>query len=127
MKITKKEIFIIIILIVFAFVRFFFFLPKPPDYGEAVGKRVRLQGEVVNTPDIRLYNKRLTIRPVNQDSNILAVVPKDIQVSYGDTVRVVGKLETPENFITDSGKEFNYERYLANQDIYFIIINCIYF
>ncbi len=123
MKITKKEIFIIIILIVFAFVRFFFFLPKPPDYGEAVGKRVRLQGEVVNTPDIRLYNKRLTIRPVNQDSNILAVVPKDIQVSYGDTVRVVGKLETPENFITDSGKEFNYERYLANQDIYFIINN----
>ena len=123
MKITKKEIFIIIILIVFAFVRFFFFLPKPPDYGEAVGKRVRLQGEVVNTPDIRLYNKRLTIRPVNQDSNILAVVPKDIQVSYGDTVRVVGNLETPENFITDSGKEFNYERYLANQDIYFIINN----
>lgn len=123
MKITKKEIFIIIILIVFAFVRFFFFLPKPPDYGEAVGKRVKLQGEVVNTPDIRLYNKRLTIRPVNQESNILAVVPKDIEVSYGDTVRVVGKLETPENFITDSGKEFNYERYLANQDIYFIINN----
>lgn len=123
MKITKKEIFIIIILIVFAFVRFFFFLPKPPNYGEAVGKRVKLQGEVVNTPDIRLYNKRLTIRPVNQESNILAVVLKDIEVSYGDTVRVVGKLETPVNFITDSGKEFNYERYLANQDIYFIINN----
>ncbi len=123
MKITSKEIFIILVLISIAVARFLFFLPKPPDYGEAVGKSVSVQGEVVNAPDVRLYNQRLTIKPTNQESNILAVVPREVDVSYGDMVRVEGKLETPENFITSSGKEFNYERYLANQDIYFIINN----
>lgn len=123
MHLTKKEISIVLILISIACVRFFFFLPKPPDYGQVVGKNVSVQGEVVNAPDVRLYNKRLTIRPVNQESNILAVVPKEVDVSYGDMVRVEGELETPENFVTSSGKEFNYERYLANQDIYFIINN----
>ena len=123
MKITVKEIFIIIILISIALVRFFFFLPDRPDYGDAVGKSVSVEGEVINAPDIRVFNQRLTIRPSNQESNILAVVPKEIDVSYGDMVKVEGKLETPENFITSSGKEFNYERYLANQDIYYIINN----
>jgi competence protein ComEC len=123
MKITAKEIFIIIILIVIALVRFFFFLPKAPAYTEAVGKKVNVQGKVVEAPDVRLYNQRLTINPNNQESNILAVAPLDIGVSYGDIVKVTGTLETPENFITSSGKEFNYERYLANQDIYFIIQN----
>jgi len=123
MKITIKEIGIVLILICIAIVRFFFFIPDKPDYGDAVGKKVSVQGEIMNVPDVRLYNQRLTIRPINQESNILAVVPKEFDVSYGDIVKVEGKLETPENFITSSGKEFNYERYLANQDVYFIINN----
>jgi competence protein ComEC len=51
----------------------------------------------------------------------LVVVDRNIDISYGDEVKAKGILETPENFITDSGKEFDYQRYLANQDIYFII------
>jgi competence protein ComEC len=123
MKITAKEIFIIIILLSIALVRFFFFLPKPQAYDGAVGKRVNVEGIIINAPDIRLTNQRLTVKPTNQDSNILVVTSKDMEVSYGDQIRVSGVLETPENFITNSGKEFNYERYLANQDIYFIIKN----
>ncbi len=119
----KREIFIIIILVSIAIVRFFFFLPGAPDYGDAVDKSVSVEGIVVEAPDVRLNNQRLTINPTNQESNILAVVDKDVGASYGDMVRVSGILETPENFITTSGKEFNYERYLANQDIYFIIKN----
>lgn len=121
--ISKKEIFIIIILISIALVRFFFFLPKPPAYDGVVGKSISVEGVVINAPDIRINNQRLTIKPTNQESNILGVVDKDIDVSYGDKVKVTGILETPENFMTTSGKEFNYERYLANQDIYFIIKN----
>ncbi len=120
---SKKEISIVLILICIAFVRFFFFLPEAPDYIDAVGKGVSVEGEVINAPDVRVFNQRLTIRPTNQEANILAVVPKEIDVLYGDMVRVGGKLETPENFMTSSGKEFNYERYLANQDVYFIINN----
>lgn len=120
---SKKEVIIIVILISIAFVRFFFFLPKPQAYGDAVGKVVNVEGVVVNTPDVRVSNQRLTVRPVNQESNILVVVSKEEEVSYGDKIKVRGTLETPENFITNTGKEFNYERYLANQDIYYIIKN----
>jgi len=123
MRITQREIFIIIILISIALVRFFFFLPKPPGYEGVVGKAVSVEGVVTEAPDVRLNNQRLTIKPTNQESNILAVIDKEIEVSYGDMVRVYGMLETPQNFTTTSGKEFNYERYLANKDIYFIINN----
>lgn len=120
---SKKEIFIIIILISIAFVRFFFFLPEPPDYKSAIGKEVSFVGVVVNAPDVRLNNQRITVRPENQETNILVVIPKEIDISYGDKVEARGILETPENFLTDTGKEFNYERYLANQDIYYLINN----
>lgn len=120
---NKKEISIIILFIIIAIVRFFFFLPQPPDYSDALGKEVSINGVVVNTPDVRINNQRITIKSENQDTNILVIIPKETDVSYGDKVGVKGLLETPENFITDTGREFNYERYLANQDIYYIIKN----
>ncbi len=123
MHLSKKEISIVLLLIIIALVRFFFFIPKPQDYSNAVGKQVSVEGIVSNTPDVRLNNQRITIKPENQESNILAVIPLDIKVSYGDKIKAQGILETPENFMTESGKEFNYIRYLANQDIYFIIKN----
>jgi competence protein ComEC len=82
---------------------------------------VSVTGVVINAPDVRLNNQRITVRPENQETNILVVLPKEVDVAYGDKVIVRGELETPENFMTSSGKEFNYERYLANQDIYYII------
>jgi competence protein ComEC len=120
---SRKEIFVIIFLLTVAFVRFKFFLPTPLDYSNAVGKKVALEGTVVEDPDVRLSTVRLTVKPKNQESNVLVVVPSGTEVAYGDVVKVSGMLETPENFITNSGKEFNYGRYLANQDIYFIIKN----
>ncbi len=96
-------------------------MPEAPAYDDAIGENVLVEGEVVEPPDIRVYNQRLTVKPRNQDTIILAVASKDTDVSYGDIVHVGGILEVPENFMTSSGKEFNYKRYLANQNIYFII------
>ncbi len=121
--ISKKEIFVIMVLISIALVRFLFFLPKPPSYENVVGKRVSVEGVVVNAPDVRLNNQRLTLKPTNQKSNILVIAPINVNVSYGDKIKVDGVLDTPENFQTEAGKEFNYIRYLANQDVYFIIKN----
>jgi competence protein ComEC len=120
---SKKEIVIVLILIAVAIVRFFFFIPKAPMYTEAVGKTVILEGMVSEDPDIRLKNKHLNIKLKNQDVNILVFVGRDKEVSYGDEVEVSGKLEEPENFTTNAGKEFNYKRYLANKDIYYLIKN----
>lgn len=118
---SKKEIIIIFVLIAIACARFFFFTPKIPSYSDAVGKSVILEGLVSEDPDIRLKNKLLKIKIKDQKVNILVTVGREVEVSYGDMVRVQGVLEEPENFITLSGKEFNYKRYLANQDIYFLI------
>lgn len=119
----KKEIIIILILLIIALVRFIFFLPQKPNYSEAEGESVSLKGIVVDSPDVRIFNKRIIVKPENQKSNVLVVIPKEVEVFYGDEVKVNGILETPENFTTQSGKEFNYERYLANKDIFFIIKN----
>lgn len=120
---SKKEIIIVLILIAIAIVRFFFFIPVPPDYSSAVEETVILEGIVNEDPDIRLKNKHLNVKLKDQDINILVFVGREVDVSYGDFVKVNGILEEPENFITNSGKEFNYKRYLANKDIYFLIKN----
>ncbi len=121
--ISKKEILIVIILILIACIRFFFFIPGRPVYEEALGKSVVLEGLVNDDPDIRLKNKHLNIKLKESSANILVYVGREVDVSYGDILKIKGILEEPENFITNSGKEFNYKRYLANKDIYYIIKN----
>lgn len=121
--ISKKEILIIFILVITSIIRYFYFIPKPPVYNEAVHKRVEVVGIVSEDPDVRLNNKQLNIKLKDKDTNILVFVEREEEVSYGDNVEVFGILEEPENFMTNSGKEFNYKRYLANRDIYYIIKN----
>lgn len=118
---TKKEIILIFILLIIGLIRFFYIIPGKPEYDGVVGEEVSFEGVVVDMPDIRIFNQRIVVRPTNQKSNILVVVPKEIDISYGDKVIARGVLESPLNFITKVGKEFNYKRYLANQNIYFII------
>jgi len=120
---SKKEIILIFILVTIACVRFLFFIPKAPSYDNAVGKIVILEGIVNDAPDVRFKNQQLTVKLKDKDANILVIVGREVEVSYGDIVKVSGVLEKPENFVTSSGKEFNYKRYLANKDIYFIIKN----
>lgn len=103
--------------------RFFFFIPNTPTFDNAIGKEVTFLGIVDDDPDIRLKNQHLNIKLKDKDMTILTLVGREVEVIYGDKVKVHGVLEVPENFITNSGKEFNYKRYLANQDIYFMIKN----
>jgi len=118
---SKKEIFIVCILVFIAIVRFLFFLPTRPSYDEALGKNVSFEGVVTDAPDVRSYSQRIIVRPINQKNNILVIISNDQELNYGDKIIVSGILETPENFITSVGKEFNYQRYLANRNIYFIL------
>ena len=120
---SKKEIVIVSILIVTAMVRFFFFIPNAPSFGDAVGKEVTFEGDLNDDPDIRINNQQLKVTIEGKNANILVITDRTKDVSYGDKIKVSGILTEPENFITQSGKEFNYKRYLANQDIYFTIKN----
>lgn len=117
-----REIIIVIILLSIALVRFLYFIPTPPrGYFDSVGRNIKFSGQIIDKPDVRTGNQRLIVNPKNTDINILVVAPLDIDMQYGDEISVTGKLDLPENFKTNTGKEFNYERYLSNKDIYFIV------
>jgi competence protein ComEC len=120
---SKKEIIIVFVIIIAACVRLLFFIQKPPDYKNFVGQKVELDGIISDDPDIRIKNQHLNIRIKETNANILVFAGREKEVFYGDKIKVIGFLEEPENFITSSGKEFNYKRYLANEDIYFVIKN----
>jgi competence protein ComEC len=117
-----REIIICLLFLLVAGARYLFIIPVPlQGYLDVVGQKVEFSGDVIDIPDVRTGNQRLIVNPRGVNTNILVVAPNDINIEYGDKIRVQGVLDSPENFITNTGKEFNYKRYLANRDIYFIV------
>src|SRR5690606_30071430 len=51
---------------------------------------------------------------------ILVTGPMYPTISYGDKLRVEAQLEVPEAFETDSGRMFNYPRFLAKDGIGYV-------
>lgn len=83
------------------------------------GSRAVVEGTVVRDRDVRDLSVRLTVRPefvngtpVSDGKNILISANRFSSAEYGDRVRAVGTLQAPEPFETDSGRTFNYPRYL---------------
>ena len=48
---------------------------------------------------------------------LLAQLPRDTQISYGDTVTIRGRIEAPQAFETDTGRLFDYPAYLRARHI----------
>ncbi len=125
MRRATKEIVIVFVLIVIIIIRYFYFLPTPQnDFYEAIGKEVVFLGIVNEYPDKRENQIRLTVTPENFKFNIL-VPSYDIEKNfqYGDVLKISGILTLPENFETNTGKEFDYGKYLFANDTFFIIKN----
>ena len=88
-----------------------------------IGEKVSLSGIIVDEPDIRENNQKLTVEissPKNK-AKVLISTQFGEDYKYGDEVNFSGKLFKPENFITDQGKEFDYVNYLRKDGIYFIM------
>lgn len=120
---NKKEIILVTILILVATVRYFYFLPTPTnEYYSAVDQRVTFTGMVSEYPDKRESQVRLSVVPDNTKFQILVPI-YDIETDYhyGDVVSVSGILTEPENFETNTGKTFDYTKYLFSTDTFFII------
>jgi len=82
-----------------------------------VGETVKVEGVVVNDPERRetSLHAYVAVRGVDgvpSSGGVLAILPRDTRVSYGDVVIVRGKVSLPENFETDTGREFDYKNYL---------------
>ncbi len=100
----------------------------PKNFESQVGEESSFSGEIVEEPDIRENNQKLTIEMsrFNFDkkitkTKILATINFSEVFKYGDRVELSGKLERPENFITDQGKEFDYINYLRKDGILYLM------
>ena len=94
-----------------------------------VNERVVLEGVILSEVERREGSQRvvlsannITLRDVVYPINQKILVSTELfpEFSYGERVSVSGKLEKPENFITDVGKEFDYVNYLKRESIYYI-------
>ncbi len=114
-----------LVLILVSVARFFFFLDKtgPEIFESNVGQKVLFKGEIIDEPDIREKNQKLTleVKAGNEETKILVTTSLDQDFKYGDEVSVTGVLEKPENFLTDQGKTFDYIHYLKKDGIYYVM------
>ncbi len=95
--------------------------PAPSVFESKVGEEVTLTGEIVDEPDIRENNQKLTVEILSPKTKILISTEFGEDYKYGDEISFTGELEKPENFITDQGKEFDYINYLRKDGIFYVM------
>jgi competence protein ComEC len=118
---------IIILTLIFRAVYICFFTEKiniqfPPD-------NVTISGYVDDYPEERISSNRYRFKitefnnqKITDNSRILLVTNPYIKdISYGSKLNLIGSIENPKDFITDSGKSFDYDNYLALDNIYGIM------
>lgn len=82
-----------------------------------LSEEVVLNGKIIAEPDERENNVRLVVRETETKEKILIFTERFPEYIYGEKIQVAGELRRPENFETDNGKIFEYEKYLAARDI----------
>jgi len=90
--------------------------------------RVVLEGIIDEEPDDRPENQRIVVEVDKiagfgemARGKVLVVINKYPKYEYGDRLEIAGYLKSPENFLTETGAEFDYKSYLAKDGIYSII------
>ncbi len=91
------------------------------ELADKVNQKVELTGILLAEPDVRDSQIRLTVRPKGFKDRVLVVAPMYGDYKYGDELKVRGTLKWPENFETESGKVFNYQKYLEKDGIFFLL------
>lgn len=101
--------------------------------GSIVGKVVKIDGIIVDEPDVREEYMNVVIETQSvlgpagprlgreiKFARILARVPAYPEIKYGDEVSVVGKVTIPKNFPSENNmRAFDYRSYLAKDDIFY--------
>ncbi|MFZ3011666.1 MAG: ComEC/Rec2 family competence protein [Minisyncoccia bacterium] len=96
---------------------------NPVVFESQVGQKVNLYGEIIDEPNIKENSQQLVveIKIEENTTKILLSVNLGEYYRYGDEVNFIGILKKPENFITDTGKEFDYVNYLRKDGILYVM------
>lgn len=92
-------------------------------------KVVVLEGRIVREPEVRDMSIHVYIEPKGDyervDEHILVFADRFKQhsadLSYGDVVRVEGRLSRPEPFDADGGRVFDYPGFLKSKGVEFVV------
>ncbi len=92
------------------------------SFASYLGSTAVVIGTVVDDVDLRATSLRVTVavQKINGEKvagTILAVLPPDTNLQYGDAVAVRGALESPQSFLTQQGRTFDYPGYLRARGI----------
>ncbi len=121
----RDKFFYYICLVIILVVLFsdFYVKESPSFFKDFVGSKVELTGIVVDEPDLRENNQKLIVEIGSTSREVKVLVTTNLgeKISYGDELIIEGKLLEPENFITNTGKEFDYVNYLKKDGIFFTI------
>ncbi len=94
-------------------------------YTQSFNTKVNFKAVIIAEPEYRSSYQRLVVQPVEIQSSVGQTNQENILVTtdvyqdfdLGDEVTISGKLEPIENFVGDTGREFNYQGYLAVRNI----------
>ena len=88
-----------------------------------VGQKRTFSGKIIDEPEVKENNQKLTveIQKNAEKTEVLLSANLDQDFKYGDEIKFEGKLEKPENFTTDQGKEFDYVNYLRKDGIFYVM------
>ncbi|HYC83316.1 MAG TPA: ComEC family competence protein, partial [Candidatus Paceibacterota bacterium] len=84
-----------------------------------IGQEVSFEAKIVDDPLEDQKSIRLVLAPDGTRERVLVTVDPHVGYRYGDRIMVEGKIELPENFETDTGREFDYVHYLAKERVYY--------
>ncbi len=106
------------------------FFAAEPALLSFAGQTAVVSGVVADDPDMRSTAARVTVSvrsingrslPAGGQGKVLAVLPRDTTLQYGDQVEVRGTLEQPQAFETDTGRTFDYPGYLEARGVSLIM------
>jgi competence protein ComEC len=83
-----------------------------------VGQVVTYSAKIVSEPQIKDFSKTFVVK-TESGFNIKTTADKFGEYEYGDSVKVTGKLSSPQNFDGSGGRTFDYINYLGKDDIYY--------
>src|SRR3989344_1472859 len=98
-------------------------IANPSVFESRVSQKSTFEGITADEPSIKENNQQLNveIKDGENKTNVLLSVGLDENYKYGDKINFTGKLEKPENFITDQGKVFDYINYLRKDWVLYVM------
>ncbi|MEX2368877.1 MAG: ComEC/Rec2 family competence protein [Candidatus Paceibacterota bacterium] len=104
--------------------------PNETVFDSQVGQSVIVRGEVADVPEITESGQNLTVaiggvslagsdEVARGESRAVVYAGHFPRLEYGDVVEMRGPLAKPSAFQTDTGRLFNYPRYLARNEVFY--------